>query len=97
MKKYIKFGAHVVNIYRSGSHHTASIISAYGSNRIGRLANIADELDSHDQIEVTGIYPMAGVVIFYVGNMTNTELLDAVCDAISHVYNTDVVVSDERI
>lgn len=94
MKKFIQFGPYKAFLSRSGRHGYMTVMPASGSEKVDKMAELADTLSGYDKIDVLGIYPFAGLLEFNIGNeMSNTDLLYAVCDAVTLVYNSDTSVS----
>lgn len=61
-----------------------------------RIAELADAIDEAQCVDVKAVLFDAGKIIFVVEKgTTNAEVIDVVCDAITRVYDTDTVVSNE--
>lgn len=98
MKKIISFNDGVAILERS---KTAATLEVRAANITGplpmSLAQIADAINEAENIDVHLILPSRGKIAFTASKgMSNTELLDTICDAIAGVLDTDTVVSNER-
>lgn len=90
MQKEIKFGGNSALLEREGC--ACAIVTTPELKDISRLA---DAVDKNDGMEVLSIFPPLGKIIVYVEkSTTNSILTEAVCDAISEVYNIDTRISN---
>lgn len=93
MKKTISFDSYSVMLERS---KTAATIKITPVVPIEWMA-LADNIDQDNRITVTAVLVDAAKIAFIVDcSMTNNELLDTICDAITASFDTDTTISNER-
>lgn len=89
MKKEIIFRNSVVTVERT---KTAAILQISPADT-DKLAILADTINNSECITVITILPSRGKVLFTVERSTeNSEIMDVVCNAISHVYDVDTTI-----
>lgn len=92
MKKVITFRQAVVTLERSREAGLLEIAPAPAE-----LAQLADRINEADNIDVYAILPVRGKIAFTVEKETsNNELIDAVCDAIGEVFDSDIMIVNAR-
>jgi hypothetical protein len=93
MRKEIRFGKYSAIIERTGR---AASMTVYPQPENARtIAGMADNLNVIPEINVTGILPDRGKMVFTVDSMTGCSLIiQSVCDAITHTFgiNRDELV-----
>lgn len=93
MKREITFSNSVATVERSKS----SALLQLSPTQIDKLAILADMINESEGINVITILPPRGKVVFTVEkSISNSEVIDIVCDAISRVYDVDTSVSYAR-
>lgn len=93
MKREITFSNSVATVERSKS----AALLQLSPNQVDKLAILADVINESDGITVITILPPRGKVVFTVEkSITNSEVIDVVCEAISRVFDADTSVSYAR-
>lgn len=98
MKKIITFSRNTAILERSKTAATLSIALSQANAIFPMpLAELADTMNEVDFINIHTIMPTFAKIAFTIDKeTTNTELIDSICNAISSVFDTDTVVSNER-
>lgn len=90
MKREITFGDQIAMVERS---KTAAMLEIPRANS-DSLAILADAIDENYGITVIAFYPNKGKVQFIVDRtVSNTEVIDMICDAIGRVFDCDTRVN----
>lgn len=90
MKREITFGNQIAMVERS---KTAAMLEIPRANS-DSLAILSDAIDENDGITVIAFYPNKGKVqIIADRTVSNTEVIDMICDAIGRVFDCDTRVN----
>lgn len=99
MKKFITFGHHNATLERVKSTATLQLNTIPANIPLYMpLAELADAMNQVDFFNIVSILPGKGKIVFTVSKgATNSDVIDATCNVIDEVFDTNPVVSNERI
>lgn len=98
MKKIITFGQHSATLERVKSAATLQLNTIPAHIPLYMpLAELADAMNQVEIFNVVSIFPGKGKIVFTVSKeATNADVIDATCNVIAEVLDTNTVVSNER-
>lgn len=98
MKKIITFGQHNATLERVKSAATLQLNTIPANTPLYMpLAELADAMNQVEFFHVISIFPGKGKIVFTVSKeATNAGVIDATCNVIAEMLDTDIVVSNER-
>lgn len=98
MKKFITFGHSTAILEHSKSAASITVTPVPGNTSLPtQIAELADKLNESDIVDVSHIFPDRGKIVFTVErSATNANVIEVVCDALTCVFETDTIVSNER-
>lgn len=95
MKKKVKFGNHSAVLERSKSVGVITILPALPVKPLSmKLAELADAINEADFVDVHTVQPSGKIVFIVENGISNTILLDVICNAITRAFDTDATVAN---